>query len=118
MLEDIDPNSKWVVEIQSAEFESDFDIEVEDELRWDALDADPLVPTARDTCADPNIAGSGGTSTSSIRWPSHAACASTRVVDVLEGKSSEEFEPDVDVVHCISNSGAEFDDLLAMSHEA
>ena len=28
MLEDIDPNSKWVVEIQSAKFESDFNIKV------------------------------------------------------------------------------------------
>ena len=67
MLEDIDPNSEWVVEIQSTEFESDFDIEVEDELRWDALDADPLVSTPRDTGADPDIVGSGGTSTSGIR---------------------------------------------------
>ena len=110
MLEDIDPNSEWVVEIQPTEFESDFDIEVEDELRWDALDADPLVPTTRDTCADPNIAGSGGTSTSSIRRPSHVACASTRVVDALEGESSQESEPNVDVEHCISSNGAEFDD--------
>ena len=110
MLEDIDPNSKWVVEIQSTEFESDFDIEVEDELRWDALDADPLVPTARDTGADPNIAGSGGTSTSCIRRPSHAACASTRVVDVPKGESSKEYEPDVDVEHSISSNGVEFDD--------
>ena len=106
------------MEIQSAEFESDFDIEVEDELRWDALDADPLVPTARDTCADPNIAGSGGTSTSIILRPSHVACASTRVVDVPKGESSKEYEPDVDVEHCISNSGAEFDDLLAMTQES
>ena len=110
MLEDIDPNSEWVVEIQSAEFESDFDIEVEDELRWDALDADPLVPTARDTCADPNIAGSGGTRTSSIRRPSHAFCASTRVVDVPKGKSCKEYELDVDVDHSISINGVDFDD--------
>ena len=110
MLEDIDPNSKWVVEIQPTEFESDFDIEVEDELRWDALDADPLVPTPRDTGADPDIACNGGTSTSGIRRPSRAARASTRVVDVPEGSDSEESEPDVDVEHPISSSGAEFDD--------
>ena len=57
MLEDIDPNSEWVVEIQSTDFESDFDIEVEDESRWDALDVYPLVPTPRDSSADPDIAG-------------------------------------------------------------
>ena len=85
MLDDIDPNSKWVVEIQPTEFESDFNIEVEDELRWDALDADPLVPTPRDTCADLDIAGSGSTSTGGIRRPSCAARASTRVVDVPKG---------------------------------
>ena len=105
-LEDIDPNSEWVVEIQSAEFESDFD----NELSWDALDANPLVPTPRDTSADPDITGSGGTSTSGIRRPSRASRASIRVVDVLEGESSEESEPDVDVEHPISNSGVEFDD--------
>ena len=65
MLEDIDPNSEWVVEIQSTEFESDFDIEFEYELTWDASDADPLL--GRDTGADPDIAKSGGTSTSGIR---------------------------------------------------
>ena len=74
------------------------------------MDADPLVPTPRDTGADLDIADIGGTSTSGIRRPSHATCASTRVVDVPEGGSSEESEPDVDVEHCISNSGAEFDD--------
>ena len=110
MLEDIDPKSGWVVEIQSVYFESDFDIEVEYELRWDALDANPLVPTARDTCVDPNIARSGGTSTSSIRRPSHAACASTRVVYFPKGQSSKEYEPDVDVEHSISSNGVEFDD--------
>ena len=110
MLEDIDPNSEWVVEIQSAEFESDFDIEFEDDLRWDALDADPLVPTARDTCADPNIVGSGGTSNSSIRWPSHVAWASTRVVDVPKEESSKEYKLDVDFEHSISSNGVEFDD--------
>ena len=47
VLDDIHPNSEWVVEIQSVEFESDFDIEVEDESRWDALDADPLVLTPK-----------------------------------------------------------------------
>ena len=51
------------------------------------MDADPLVPTPRDTGADPDIAGSGGTSTSGIRQPSRATCASTRFVDVLEGGS-------------------------------
>ena len=91
-------------------FEFDFDIEVEDELRWDALDADPLVPTARDTCVDPNIAGSGGTSTSSIRRPSHASCAFTRVSYVPKGDSSKEYELDVDVELSISSNGVEFDD--------
>ena len=67
MLEDIDPNSEWVVEIQPTEFDSAFDIEVEDELRWDASDANPLVPTPMDTDANPNIAGSSGASTSGIR---------------------------------------------------
>ena len=110
MLEDIDPNSEWAVEIQPVEFESDFNIEVEDELRWDALDADPLVPTLRDTGANPNIAGSGGTSTSGIRQPSCVTRASTRVVDVLEEEFSEESELDVDVEHPISNNGVEFDD--------
>ena len=106
MLEDIDPNSKWVVEIQLAEFESDFNIEVEDELRWDALDADPLVPTPRDIGANPNITGSRGTTTSGIRRPSRATYASKRVVDVPEGGSSEESEPDVDVEHPICSSDA------------
>ena len=110
MLEDIDPNSESIVEIQPAEFESDFDIEVEDEMRRDALDVDPLVPTPRDTGANLDIAGSGGTSTSGIRRSSHVARVSTRVVDVPEGESSEESEPDVDVEHCMSSSGAEFDD--------
>ena len=110
MLEDIDPSSEWVVEIQPAKFESDFDIEVEDELGWDALDANPLVATPRDTSADPDITGSGGTSTSSIRRPSHAACASTRVVYFPKGQSSKEYEPDVDVEHSISSNVFEFDD--------
>ena len=55
------------MEIQPKEFVSYFDIEVDDEMRWDSLDADPLVPTPRDTCSDIDIAGSGGTSTSGIR---------------------------------------------------
>ena len=108
MLEDIDPNSEWVVaEIQSTEFESDFDIEVEDDLRWDALNADPLVPTPRDTGVDPDIVGNDGTSTSGIRRHSCADRASTRVVDVPEGGSLEESDPDVDVEHCISSNGVE-----------
>ena len=109
-LEDIDPNSEWVVESQLAKFEFNFDIEVEDELRWDALDVDPLVPNPRDTSVNPDIAGNGGTSTSGIRLPSRATPASTRVVDILEGESSEEFEPDLDVEHPISSSRAKFDD--------
>ena len=98
------------MEIQPTEFEYDFDIEVEDELRWDDLDADPLVATSRDIGADPDITGSGGTSTSGIRQPGCVTRASTRVVDVHEGGFSEESEPDVDVEHCMSSSGAEFDD--------
>ena len=103
MLDDIDPNSEWVVESHLAKFELDFDIDAYD-LRWDTLDANPLV--AGDAGADPNIAGSGGV----IRRPCHAARASTRILDVPEEFDSEEFEPDVDVEHPISSSGVEFDD--------
>ena len=92
------------MEIQPTEFDTDFDIEVEDEMRWDTLDADRLVPTPRG--AYPNIARSGGTSTSGIRRPSRAGRASTRVVDVPEGSDSEESEPDVDVEHPICSSDA------------
>ena len=45
-----------------------------------------------------------------VKQPSRVAYASTRVVDVPKGGSSEEYEPDVDVEHSVSNNGVEFDD--------
>ena len=59
VLDDIDPNSEWVVETQPPEFGDDIDVELEDLLDV-PLDADPLLPMPSvHTGVDPEIALQG-----------------------------------------------------------
>ena len=69
VLDDIDPNSEWVVEIKSPEFGDDIDVELEDLLDV-PLDAYPLLsmPSVH-TGVDPEreVPGMAGTSRSGPR---------------------------------------------------
>jgi len=124
VLDDIDPNSEWVVETQPPEFGDDIDVELEDLLDV-PLDADPLlsmplVHTGVD--AERAVPGMAGTSRSGPRTYSrrrrrHSASTTTSLADDFDPEEPET-EPDHDAFaspsgsssSSSSSSGAEFDD--------
>ena len=124
VLDDIDPNSEWVVETQPPEFGDDIDVELEDLLDV-SLDADPLLPMPSvHTCVDaertvPGMAGTSrsGPCTYSRRRRRHSASTTTSLADDFDPEEPET-EPDHDAFaspsgsssSSSSSSGAEFDD--------
>jgi len=126
VLDDIDPNSEWVVETQPPEFGDDIDVELEDLLDV-PLDADPLLPmpsvhTGVDAETERAVLGMAGTSRSRPRTYSrrrrrHLASTTTSLADDFDPEEPET-EPDHDAFaspsgsssSSSSSSGAEFDD--------
>ena len=122
VLEDIDPNSEWVVETQPPEFGDDIDVELEDLLDV-PLDANPLLSMpSTHTGVDPEIAmpGMAGTSrprphTYSRQRHRHLASTTTSLADDFDPEEPET-KPDHDAFaspsgsSSSSSSGAEFDD--------
>ena len=54
VLDDIDPTSDWLVEIQEPEFDPDFDIEL-DAAGDLTMEADPLLPVPSSVHVDPGV---------------------------------------------------------------
>ena len=120
VLDDIDPNSEWVVETQPPEFDDDIDVELEDLLDADPLLSMPSVHTGVD--AERAVPGMAGTSRSGPRTYSrrrrrHSASTTISLADDFDPEEPET-EPDHDAFASpfgsssisSSSSGAELDD--------
>ena len=114
VLDDVDPNSEWVVETRPPEFEADFDLDVEmDEAGNFQIDADPLLGV-HDQIPVSDTAGPSGTASRSNRIP----CVPRRtrpteatVIDVPDDDEAE-FESESK-----TNDDAEGDDAHSSSED-
>ena len=123
VLDDIDPTSEWVEEIEDPVFEADFDFDATaagGEFEADLVapsDADPGLVAASSKGKQPMVYCRAPRATpASIRKRSTSIVIGgrdTEVADEPEAKASSEFDPDdvyaVDV-DPVSSSGDEFDD--------
>ena len=106
VLDDVDPNSDWVVETHPPEFDVDFDLEVEmDGAGNIQIDEDPLLGVC-DQIPVLDTAGPSGTASRSNRIPrvprrtrpTEAAVTNVPDDDEAEFESESETDDDADIV--------------------